>query len=71
MLLGCCCLCYLFLLHAGGECGIVYERRLRMPTPPNIPADKRPEYYSYTMGPVAVIVLSTEQKWDQGSLQYK
>lgn len=56
---------------SGGECGIVYERRMRMPTPASIPPSKRPEYYSYTIGPIAVVVLSTEQKFDEGSLQYK
>jgi hypothetical protein len=55
---------------AGGECGVVYERRLRMPQPPGIPSSKLPLYYSYTIGPMAIISLSTEQKLNPGSLQY-
>lgn len=42
-----------------------------MPTPPNIANALRPEYYSYTIGPIAVIVLSTEQKFNESSIQYK
>jgi hypothetical protein len=30
----------------------------------------QPEYYSYTIGPVAVIVLSTEQELNPGSTQH-
>jgi hypothetical protein len=64
------CFRHVTLLHTGGECGVVYDRRMRMPAPPNIPASAQPEYYSYVVGPIAVIVLSTEQKWASGSLQY-
>ncbi|KAI8468756.1 MAG: Metallo-dependent phosphatase-like protein [Monoraphidium minutum] len=54
----------------GGECGIVYERRLRMPYATGVDPVNRPEYYSYSVGPVAIVVLSTEQNWKEGSLQY-
>eukprot|EP00878_Enallax_costatus_P001056 GHUV01001191.1.p1 GENE.GHUV01001191.1~~GHUV01001191.1.p1 ORF type:complete len:955 (+),score=181.63 GHUV01001191.1:310-2865(+) len=54
----------------GGECGKVYERRLKMPFASGVSLDKRPEYYSYIMGPMAVVVLSTEQNYNISSTQY-
>lgn len=40
---------------SGGECGVAYERRMRMPRP----ADDKP-WYGFDMGPVHVTMMSTE-----------
>lgn len=62
---------YLLPCLTGGECGIVYEKRLKMPMADGVDPAKRPEYYSYIQGPMAVVVLSTEQDWNVSSTQYK
>jgi hypothetical protein len=69
MQLGRCLL--VVVLFAGGECGKVYDGRLRMPFANGVSPTQRPQYYSYTIGPIAVIVLSTDQLGSPGTTQYK
>jgi len=50
---------------SGGECGVAYERRMKMPT------DKEDEpWYSFDFGPVHFLLLSTEHDFEEGSRQH-
>lgn len=51
---------------SGGECGVPYEQLLRMPH-----ANKYDQWYSADLGPVHLVMLSTEQNLTQGSPQYR
>lgn len=51
---------------SGGECGMPYEELLRMPQ-----AVQFDQWYSLNMGPVHMVMLSTEQRLDRDSPQYK
>ncbi len=42
-----------------------------MPFADNVSVEKRPEYYYYTIGPVAIISLNTDQNYTEGSTEYK
>jgi hypothetical protein len=49
---------------SGGECGVPYESRFQMPTPsPDSP------WYGMFVGPVAIVLMSTEHDFSQGSAQ--
>eukprot|EP00698_Gefionella_okellyi_P020824 TRINITY_DN6617_c0_g1_i1.p1 TRINITY_DN6617_c0_g1~~TRINITY_DN6617_c0_g1_i1.p1 ORF type:complete len:564 (+),score=100.33 TRINITY_DN6617_c0_g1_i1:99-1694(+) len=47
---------------SGGECGVPYERRFRMPRP----SDDQP-WYSFDFGSVHFILMSTEHNFEQGA----
>lgn len=49
---------------SGGECGIPYEKRLRMPTP----AQDQP-WYSVNYGNIHFVFMSTEHDFREGSIQ--
>jgi hypothetical protein len=49
---------------SGGECGVPYEQRFRMPTPG---IDKL--WYSFDMGPVHFVMMSTEHDFRKNSEQ--
>lgn len=50
---------------AAGECGVPYERRIRMPTPsPDEP------WYSFDWGPIHFLQYSTEHAFERRSKQY-
>lgn len=51
---------------SGGECGVVYERRLQMP----VQGEDRP-WYSFDFGPVHFLAFSTEHRFEEGSEQYQ
>jgi hypothetical protein len=42
-----------------------------MPFADGVSPALRPEYYFYTIGPIAIISLNTDQKWKEGTTQYK
>ncbi|WIA30564.1 hypothetical protein OEZ86_000647 [Tetradesmus obliquus] len=50
---------------SGGECGVPYESLLRMPH-----AAKFDQWYATQLGPVHLVMLSTEQNLAPGSAQY-
>ncbi|MEW5317631.1 MAG: hypothetical protein WDW38_008913 [Sanguina aurantia] len=50
---------------SGGECGVAYERRFRMPQP----AVKK-HWYSFDMGPAHFIQITTEDAFGVGSEQW-
>lgn len=52
--------------NAGGECGVPYEKRLRMPH-----STMYEQWYSFNIGPVHFLQLSSEQNWTSGSSQHK
>ncbi|KAF8059445.1 ABCA9 [Scenedesmus sp. PABB004] len=58
--------------NGGGECGVPYQAKLRMPLASGVDPTVNPRamWYWYTVGPVAFVVLSTEQDWSPGSTQY-
>lgn len=47
---------------SGGECGVPYNRRLKMPTP----AEDKP-WYSFDFGPIHFLQYSTEHDFAQGA----
>ncbi|GMH45633.1 hypothetical protein BSKO_13590 [Bryopsis sp. KO-2023] len=52
--------------NSGGECGVAYERHLKMPQPgPDKP------WYSFEMGPVHFLTFSGEHDFLPGSEQYQ
>ena len=51
---------------SGGEGGIPYELRLRMPQP-----SQREEWYSFDHGPIHFVQTSTEQPFGAGSPQWQ
>lgn len=51
---------------SGGECGVPYESLLRMPH-----AAKFDQWYATQLGPVHLVMMSTEQNLAPGSAQYK
>lgn len=52
--------------NSGGECGVPYERRFKMP---QAGADK--PWYSFEMGPVHFTVMSVEHDFRPGSEQHR
>lgn len=52
--------------NSGGECGVAYERHLKMP---QAGVDK--PWYSFEMGPVHFLVISMEHDFTPGSEQYR
>jgi hypothetical protein len=51
---------------SGGECGVPYRARFTMPQrAPDEP------WYSFSRGPVAVVVMSTEHDFSAGSVQHE
>eukprot|EP00698_Gefionella_okellyi_P002402 TRINITY_DN1225_c0_g2_i3.p1 TRINITY_DN1225_c0_g2~~TRINITY_DN1225_c0_g2_i3.p1 ORF type:complete len:353 (-),score=59.68 TRINITY_DN1225_c0_g2_i3:924-1982(-) len=50
---------------SGGECGVAYEMRFPMP---RVAYDQ--PWYNFDFGPVHVLVMSTEQEFLNGSIQY-
>lgn len=51
---------------SGGECGIAYEKRFKMPQ-----AGHDKPWYSFEMGPVHFLVFTGEHDFDKGSEQYR
>jgi len=51
---------------SGGECGIAYSRRCRMPLGPYADA-----WYSFDFGPIHFLQYSTEHEFEPGSPQYR
>ncbi|PRP80746.1 putative inactive purple acid phosphatase 27-like [Planoprotostelium fungivorum] len=49
---------------SGGECGIPYEKRFLMPT-----SGRDQPWYSFDMGPVHFVTMSTEHPFQVGSVQ--
>ncbi|KAJ7562764.1 hypothetical protein O6H91_03G083700 [Diphasiastrum complanatum] len=56
---------YYVTTDSGGECGVAYETYFQMPASS---FDK--PWYSISLGPVHITVLSTEHDWTVGSEQY-
>merc|ERR1712054_91269 len=65
---------------SGGECGIPYSSRFKMPSPPaeftppkegNANISLNNLWYSFDQGPVHYLVMSTEHDWQEGSVQYR
>jgi hypothetical protein len=51
---------------SGGECGVVYHNRLRMPH-----STVKKQWYAFSQGPVRFLHLSSEMPFGAGSEQYK
>jgi len=51
---------------SGGECGVAYDRRLKMP----VPGEDMP-WYSFDFGPIHFTTFSTEHPFEPGTEQYK
>lgn len=51
---------------SGGECGVVYEKRLKMPN-----GGKDKPWYSFDFGPVHFTTFSTEHSFERGTEQYQ
>jgi len=49
---------------SGGECGVPYERRFAMP------GNNHNLWYSYNVGNIHILVISTEHNFLAGSPQY-
>jgi hypothetical protein len=55
---------------SGGECGVPYAHRFRMPAPADDPQNDTP-WYSLDHGPVHFTVMSTEHDFGPGSPQFE